>query len=128
MKFDNQMFKDGFLHKKVRLRSLIIDGIVPTLEELQTFQIPDREDDEFEDDPALVAEKRALKTARLLAATQKKKRVVYEKGEAVEVVEVIFLFPLSSSYERENSRRSKVLSTTSTKMAIHCISRRMKQV
>lgn len=37
-KFDGQMFRDGFLHRKVALKGLVLDGVTPTLEELQRFE------------------------------------------------------------------------------------------
>eukprot|EP00894_Picocystis_sp_ML_P001734 jgi/Pico_ML_1/52251/g2983.t2 len=37
--FRGQRFRDGFMYKEVSLRSLKVDGVVPTLEELEKFQL-----------------------------------------------------------------------------------------
>ncbi|EGC36193.1 hypothetical protein DICPUDRAFT_47274 [Dictyostelium purpureum] len=45
---NNEKYKDGFLYKIFRTQSVIVDGVVPSLEELQKFQ--DREEKQLDED------------------------------------------------------------------------------
>lgn len=43
--FQGQRFRDGFMYKDVSLKSLKVDGVVPTLEELEKFQLSTKKTD-----------------------------------------------------------------------------------
>eukprot|EP01133_Synstelium_polycarpum_P016133 gene16133-19196_t len=46
--FNNERYRNGFIHKQMRIKSVSSDGVVPTLEELTKFQ--DKREDDYDDD------------------------------------------------------------------------------
>ena len=75
-KFDNQIFRDGFLHKKMSIRNLFVDGVIPTFEELQKFQGPSskRIDDDYEDMTSRDrGQKAQIEQARQISALQQQR-------------------------------------------------------
>eukprot|EP01132_Coremiostelium_polycephalum_P000515 gene515-650_t len=85
----SEKFKDGFLHKVLRTSSIIVDNIVPTLEELQKFQDRDDEsnrrvDDDEDDEYGSIS--RSDNAAPILPSVISKP-VLFSKGDTVKVIE-----------------------------------------
>jgi transcription elongation factor SPT5 len=74
--FGGNKYKDGYLLKSVNIKSLEVNNVVPTLEELQRFQ--DRPSEKGEDE---------VQELTGLASTLRQKKIPFVKGDTVTVIE-----------------------------------------
>eukprot|EP01125_Pyxidicula_operculata_P004318 TRINITY_DN1657_c0_g1_i1.p1 TRINITY_DN1657_c0_g1~~TRINITY_DN1657_c0_g1_i1.p1 ORF type:complete len:1026 (-),score=308.16 TRINITY_DN1657_c0_g1_i1:215-3259(-) len=82
-KFDNNLFKDGFLHKKFSLKNLIHENVIPTFEESQKFEMTNRERSKlYDEDDELPKDRRMPKSMSDL-----RRPVTFLKGDDVIVIE-----------------------------------------
>ncbi|KAF2069587.1 hypothetical protein CYY_009091 [Polysphondylium violaceum] len=81
---NNEKYKDGFLYKPFRLSSIIVDGVSPSLEELEKFQ--DREEKVGSDNEDYSRNSRSDASAPLLPKVVPKS-THFSKGDTVKVIE-----------------------------------------
>ena len=84
--WNKQMFKDGFLIKTVKAKSLITEGVVPKIEELKIFDMAKFNQDERDDDTnPNTTDLEYLSTAIQETEISRKKK--FEKGDRVKIIQ-----------------------------------------
>jgi len=74
--YNKMTFQNGFLIKTVRAKTLIVDDVIPKIDELRTFEFVKREDDE-EDNWNLLSK---------IKDTDLNKRRTFNKGDKVKII------------------------------------------
>jgi len=74
--YDKQKFKDGYLYKSMNIKSLDVENVVPTLDDIQKFQ----EKGEDGEEDGILNNLAALRNVR-------KRKVIFAKGDTVKVID-----------------------------------------
>lgn len=75
-RWDGNTFRDGFQVREVPFKSINAEGAVPTLEELQIFNMKPEEEEDMDPD---AVERRKLDEAKQLAKMQTGRKTVFQK-------------------------------------------------